>query len=100
MELADIVDENWRFLLLAFILSEIIISISFFKPIYQPKKFAEEKAQQCEAQRAAEAEQARIAELAAQKEKELAEQKKKELAAEKAKASEQQKNTEECNKNN
>lgn len=79
------------FCCLAFIISEIVISIAFFKPIYQPQKFAEEKAQQREAQRALEAEQARIAELAAQKEKELAE--------EKAKAEQTQNNTEDCNKN-
>lgn len=47
--------------LLGFILSEIIISVAFFKPLYQPKKFAEEKAKQQEAQRAIEAERARQA---------------------------------------
>lgn len=63
------------FCCLAFIISELIISIAFFKPLYRPAKFAEEKAQQKEAQRALEAEQARIAELAAQKEREMAAQK-------------------------
>lgn len=76
------------FCCLAFIISEVVISIAFFKPIYQPAKFAEEKAKQREAQKALEAEQARLADLAAQKEKEL--------AAEKAKAEETQKNTTEC----
>lgn len=32
------------FCLLLFILTEVIISIVFFKPLYMPKKFAEEKA--------------------------------------------------------
>lgn len=63
------------FCCLIFIISEIVISIAFFKPLYQPAKFAEEKAQQREAQRALEAEQARMAELAAQREKEIAEEK-------------------------
>lgn len=63
------------FCCLAFIISELAISIAFFKPLYRPAKFAEEKAQQKEAQRALEAEQARIAELAAQKEREMAAQK-------------------------
>lgn len=63
------------FCCLAFIISELVISIAFFKPLYRPAKFAEEKAQQKEAQRALEAEQARIAELAAQKEREIAAQK-------------------------
>lgn len=63
------------FCCLAFIVSELVISIAFFKPLYRPAKFAEEKAQQKEAQRALEAEQARIAELAAQKEREMAAQK-------------------------
>lgn len=63
------------FCCLAFIISELVISIAFFKPLYRPAKFAEEKAQQKEAQRALEAEQARIAELAAQKEREMAAQK-------------------------
>lgn len=63
------------FCCLAFIISELVISIAFFKPLYRPVKFAEEKAQQKEAQRALEAEQARIAELAAQKEREMAAQK-------------------------
>ncbi len=60
------------FCCMAFVISEIIISIVFFKPIYRPAKFAEEKAQQKEAQKALEAERARIEELAAQKERELA----------------------------
>lgn len=82
------------FCCLIFIISEIVISIAFFKPLYQPAKFAEEKAQQREAQRALEAEQARMAELAAQKEKELAaekaaaEKKAAALAAEEKKAAE------------
>lgn len=63
------------FCCLAFIISELVISFAFFKPLYRPAKFAEEKAQQKEAQRALEAEQARIAELAAQKEREMAAQK-------------------------
>lgn len=63
------------FCCLAFIISELVISIAFFKPLYRPAKFAEEKAQQKEAQRALEAEQARIAELAALKEREMAAQK-------------------------
>lgn len=73
------------FCCLVFIISEIVISIAFFKPLYQPAKFAEEKAQQREAQRALEAEQARMAKLAAQKEKELAAEK----AAAEEKATEQ-----------
>lgn len=77
---------------MAFIISEIVISIAFFKPLYRPEKFAEEKAKQKEAQRALEAEQVRVAELAAQKEKELAEEKKK--AAELATSAEN------CNKTN
>lgn len=44
---------------LAFILSEFVISIAFYKPMFQPKKFAEEKAKQKEAQRALEEERAR-----------------------------------------
>lgn len=53
------------FCLLAFIISEVVISIAFFKPIYRPEKFAEEKAKQAEAQRALDAERARQAEEAA-----------------------------------
>lgn len=87
------------FCCLAFIISEIVISIAFFKPIYQPAKFAEEKAKQREAQKALEAEQARLAELAAQKEKELAAEKAKTLAEETVKTEPQQKSTEECAKN-
>lgn len=49
----------------AFFLSEIVISIAFFKPLYRPAKFAEEKAKQEEAQRALEAERARQAAEAA-----------------------------------
>lgn len=49
------------FCLIAFVLSEVVISIAFFKPLYQPKKFAEEKAKQLEAQRALDAERARQA---------------------------------------
>lgn len=82
------------FCCLAFVISEIVISIAFFKPIYRPAKFAEEKAKQREAQKAIEAEQARLAELAAQKEKELAAEKAKALADEKVNA-EQQQNTSE-----
>jgi len=55
-----------------FIISEIIISIAFFKPMYMPKKFAEEKAKQKEAERALAAEQARQAQLAAEREREIA----------------------------
>lgn len=51
---------------LAFIISEIVISIAFFKPLYRPAKFAEERRQQLEAQRALEAERARQAEKARQ----------------------------------
>lgn len=36
---------------LAFVLSELVISAVFFKPLYQPKKFAEEKAKLLEAQK-------------------------------------------------
>lgn len=61
--------------LVAFFISEIVISIAFFMPLYRPEKFAEKKAKQEEAKRALEAEQARMAELAAQKEREIAEQK-------------------------
>ena len=50
------------FCLLAFIVSEIVISIAYFKPLYQPKKFAEEKALQEEAMKALEAERSRQAE--------------------------------------
>ncbi len=55
-----------------FIISEIFISVTFFKPMYMPKKFAEEKAKQKEAQRALAAEQARQAQLAAEREREIA----------------------------
>lgn len=48
--------------LLVFILSEIVISIAFFKPLYQPKKFAEEKARQQEYERATKAERVRMEE--------------------------------------
>lgn len=54
----------------AFLLSEIVISIAFFKPLYQPKKFAEERAKQIEAQKALEAERVRQAELDAKLAKE------------------------------
>lgn len=47
------------FCLLAFIISEIVISITFFKPLYRPKKFAEEKAKLEEAQRILDAERTR-----------------------------------------
>ena len=60
------------FCCVAFVISEIVISIAFFKPIYRPAKFAEEMAQKKEAQKALEAERARMEELAARKEKELA----------------------------
>jgi len=46
---------------LGFILSEIAISIAFFKPLYRSEKFAEEKRQREEADRALRAEQARKA---------------------------------------
>ena len=68
-----------------FILSEVLISIVFFKPMYMPKKFAEEKAKQKEAERAVAAEQARQAQLAAEREREIAAERERELA-EKAKA--------------
>lgn len=64
------------FCCLAFVISEIVISIAFFKPIYRPAKFAEEMAQKKEAMKALEAERARMEALAAQKEKELAAEKK------------------------
>lgn len=54
------------FCCLAFVISEIVISIVFFKPIYRPAKFAEEKAKQKEAQKAIEAEQERLRKEAAQ----------------------------------
>ena len=76
----------------AFIISEIVISIVFFKPIFRPAKFAEEKAQQKEAMKALEAERARQAELAAQKEKELAAEKAAMEQQQEAKASEDCKN--------
>ncbi len=64
------------FCCMAFVISEIVISIAFFKPIYRPAKFAEEMAQKKEALKALEAERARMEALAAQKEKELAAEKK------------------------
>lgn len=76
----------------AFIISEIVISIVFFKPIFRPAKFAEEKAQQKEAMKALEAERARQAELAAQKEKELAAEKEAKEQKLEDKASEECKN--------
>ncbi len=60
------------FCCVAFVISEIVISIAFFKPIYRPAKFAEEMAQK----KAREAERARMEDLAARKEKELAAEKK------------------------
>lgn len=63
------------FCCLAFIISEVVISIAFFNPIYRPAKFAEEKAKQKEALKALEAEKARQAQLAEQKERELAAEK-------------------------
>lgn len=57
------------FCLIAFIINEIVISVAFFKPLYQPKKFAEEKAKQQEAERILEAERARQAEEAANNER-------------------------------
>lgn len=48
------------FWLVAFVISELVISIVFFKPLYMPKKFAEQKAKEREAQRLLEEEQARI----------------------------------------
>jgi len=52
---------------LAFIISEIVISIAFFKPLYRPEAFAEERRQQREAQKALEEQQARQAAVEAQK---------------------------------
>lgn len=46
---------------LAFVLSELVISAVFFKPLYQPKKFAEEQAKIKEAQRVLEEERKRQA---------------------------------------
>lgn len=46
---------------LAFVLSELVISAVFFKPLYQPKKFAEEKAKLLEAQKILEEERKRQA---------------------------------------
>lgn len=60
------------FCFILFIISEVLISIVFFKPMYMPKKFAEEKAKQKEAERALAAEQARQAQLAAEREREIA----------------------------
>ena len=60
------------FCFILFIISEVLISIVFFKPMYMPKKFAEEKAKQKEAERAFAAEQARQAQLAAEREREIA----------------------------
>jgi hypothetical protein len=71
-----------------FILSEILISLVFFKPMYMPKKFAEEKAKQKEAERALAAEQARQAQLAAEREREIAAEQARQ-AAEEAKKVEQ-----------
>lgn len=48
---------------LAFMISELVISCVFFKPLYLPKKFAQERAKQIEAQKALEAERARQAEI-------------------------------------
>lgn len=73
------------FCFVLFIISEIIISIAFFKPMYMPKKFAEEKAKQREAERALAAEQARQAQLAAEREQEIAAERERALVAEKAK---------------
>lgn len=49
------------FCFLAFVLSELVISAVFFKPLYQPKKFAEEQAKIREAQRVLEEERTRQA---------------------------------------
>lgn len=46
---------------LAFVVSELVISAVFFKPLYQPKKFAEEKAKILEAQKILEEERKRQA---------------------------------------
>ena len=46
---------------LAFVISELVISAVFFKPLYQPKKFAEEKAKLLEAQKILEEERKRQA---------------------------------------
>lgn len=48
---------------MAFLLSEFVISIAFFKALYRPEKFAEEKRQRIEAEKALEAERARQAEI-------------------------------------
>lgn len=45
----------------AFVLSELVISAAFFKPLYQPKKFAKERAKLLEAQRVLEEERKRQA---------------------------------------
>lgn len=50
---------------LAFVVSELVISAVFFKPLYQPKKFAEERAKKLEAQKALEEERERQAKEAA-----------------------------------
>ena len=63
---------------MAFLISEIVISIAFFKPLYRPKQFAEERAKQIEAEKAVEAERAR-----------LAEQERKRIEAERQKAEEE-----------
>lgn len=47
---------------IAFLISEIVISARFFKPLYRPKQFAEERAKKLEAEKALEAERARQAE--------------------------------------
>lgn len=49
------------FCFLAFVLSELVISAVFFKPLYQPRKFAEEQAKIREAQRVLEEERTRQA---------------------------------------
>ena len=49
------------FCFLAFVLSELVISAVFFKPLYQPKKFAEDQAKIREAQRVLEEERTRQA---------------------------------------
>lgn len=55
---------------LAFVISELVISIAFFKPLYHPKQFAEEK-KQAEAAAAALEEERRKAAIAKAEEEKL-----------------------------
>lgn len=59
---------------LAFIISEIVTSIVFFKPLYRPEAFAEERRKQKEAQKALEEQQARLAAEEAKKMQEISAQ--------------------------